>query len=149
MEEELTIQTAQRELERLQNNLEYWLGQKELIFKKTQPSSKPLNGVMVNGGKRVDKNLQYVIKDEEIDNKIDLIAEQMSLYEKFIENEMKRLEKYGMVKQQVVLLKETPYYDERQKRYRSLTWEEIAKKVHYSVTTCRNIYRNVRRKRNI
>ena len=149
MEEELTIRTATSRIEQLQNNLDYWLSQKELNYNKTQPSSKPLTGINVSGGQRVDKYLEYVIKDEAIDNKIDLIVDQMKLYESFIEKELARLNKYGEVETQVIYYREMPYYDKTIKKYRSLTWEEIANKVHYSEATCRRIYRKYKKTRTI
>ena len=135
----LTIVKAKSKREQLENELDLRLKEKELIFNKTQPKSKELIGEVVNGGnKRVDKFANYVIKDEELDNIIDLLQEEIKIYDEYICKELERLNKYNEWEQKVIMYRESKN-----------SWLWIACHTPFSISTCKRIYRKYKNVRNV
>lgn len=147
----MNLKEANKRIEQLENEQEYWLNQKESILSLVLPKSPNLNSEKVSGGKRCDKFLKYVETDEEkeISKKLDEIHNQKQNLLKWLENELKILKKYGEVESLIVQYKEKGKYDKEKERFIVLTWEEISKEVHYSKSFCRNIYRKYKQKRYI
>lgn len=128
----MTILEANKEIERIDNELDLLLTKKQRILESTIYPKVPI-GERVEGGKRADKyaHLDYAI--DTIDPEIEELYKDKKMYEDYIEKELIRLGKYNEIEQLVVFYKEqttTPY-----------TWTEISQKVHYSKTQCRRIYR--------
>lgn len=136
----MTIKEANKEIERIDNELDLFLTKKQKILDSTIYPRTPL-GERVEGGKREDKYKQLDYAIDNIDPIINKLYEEKKMYEEYIEKELVRLGKYNDVEQLVVYYKEQTTTE--------YTWLEISKKVHYSVSQCRNIYRKWKKQRNI
>ena len=137
----MTIKEANNQINRIDNEIEYYLKKKELEMSKMMPQATKYDKTLVDGGKREDKYAKYVIKNEPIDKKLDELFEEKLLLENFIEKELLRLGKYDEVVQLIV------YYKEQ--CLEKLTWQQISLKVHYSTAQCRSLYRKWKRQREI
>lgn len=137
----MTIKEANNKIEKIDNDIEYYLSKKEREFAKTQPQSIKIKNTITNGGKRVDKFSKYVISIKEIDEILDDLYADKKVLEEYIEKELIRLNKYSEVEQLII------YYKEQS--LENLTWVEISRKVHYSITQCRRIYRKWKGERNV
>ena len=138
----MTIIEANKMLEKIDNDLEYWLNKKAIIIEDTiYPSSPDLSNVRVEGGKRTDKykHLDYAI--DEIDPEIEKLYKEKRILEEYIEKELIRLGKYKEIEQLII------YYKEQ--CIENYTWLQISQRVHYSVTQCRRIYRKWKKQREI
>ena len=137
----MTIKEANNQINKLDNEIEYYLKKKELETRKLMPQATRYDKILVDGGKRVDKYANYVIKSEIIDKELDNLFQAKRLLEDFVEKELIRLNKYDEVLQLIV------YYKEQ--CFEKLTWQQISNRVHYSVAQCRNLYRKYKKKRDI
>lgn len=136
----MTILEANKEIERIDNEIEFLLDKKQMIFDSvTYP--KASTGERVEGGGRTDKYKQLDFAIDTIDPQLEYLYEEKRMYEGYIEKELIRLGKYNEVEQLVVFYKEQTTTD--------YTWLEISQKVHYSVTQCRRIYRKWKKQREI
>lgn len=137
----MTLKEANKEIERIDNELEFWLNKKAFILESTIYPSKPITAERVDGGKREDryKHLDYAI--DEIDPEIEKLYKEKRLYEDYIEKELIRLGKYNEVEQLIIFYKEQTTTE--------YTWEQISQRVHYSITQCRRIYRKWKKQREI
>ena len=137
----MDLKQANNKIEKIDNEIEYWLKEKEIFFSNVLPKGTDTTKENVKGGTREDKFAKYVIKIELIDKKLDNLYAQKSNLERFVEKELRRLGKYREVEQLII------YYKEQ--CLENYTWEEISRKVFYSKTQCRNIYRKWKGKRSI
>lgn len=147
---ELTLESASKELEKLENDWRYWYSRMEQIVSLVLPSAANLDGEKVDGGKKVDTLLRYCeLKDElQIDTTLKYIEDKMVSLNIWIENELKRLNKYSDVEQTIVFLRERKRVkDKYTGRIRNMTWNEIAKEVHYSERSVKYFYQNALEKR--
>ena len=138
----MTISDANKNLEKIDNELEYWINKKEVILRDTiYPPAPDPTLERTQGGKRTDryKHLDYAI--DEIDPIIDNLYQEKINLEKYIEKELIRLEKYNELEQLII------YYKEQTRE--KYTWEQISQRVHYSVTQCRRVYRKWKKQRNV
>lgn len=138
----MTIIEANKMLEKIDNDLEYWLNKKAIILEDTiYPSAPDSSNVRVEGGKRTDryKHLDYAI--DEIDPEIEKLYKEKRILEEYIEKELIRLGKYKEIEQLII------YYKEQ--CIENYTWLQISQKVHYSITQCRRIYKKWKNQRNI
>lgn len=129
----LTISKAKIIREQLINELELYLEKKEINFIKTQPGSPIMKDVIEgksDGFRISDKFTHYIIKDEKFDEKIFTIQKEINALEKYIINEMERINKAGGD----YLIR---YYRDVEK----FSWEKIARLTHYSVRQCHNLYK--------
>ena len=128
----LTISKAKIIREQLINELDLYLERKEINFIKTQPGS-PIMRDIVEGKsdsfKISDKFTHYLIKDTELDEKIFALEKEINAYEKFIINEMERINKAG--KNYLI----TYYRD-----VEHLSWNKISRLTNYSVRQCHRLY---------
>lgn len=147
----MDIKNVNLQIELLENDYDYWLKQKEALQSIVEPSSPKINVDKVKGGRRIDKFLQYVeIEDEKkINDTLDYIQKRKLNLINWLSRELKILNRYGEVESLIVQYREKGYFDEKQNKFVRLTWEEISKKVHYSETFCRNVYRNYKKIRNV
>ncbi len=129
----MTINQAKAERQKLINELELYLEQKEINFIRTQPKSPIMKDVIEgksDGFRISDKYTHYIIKDEKFDEKIFTIQKEINALEKYIINEMERINKEGgdyLVK----------YYRDVEK----LSWNKISKLTHYSLRQCHYLYK--------
>ena len=129
----LTINQAKIEKDKLINELELYLEQKEVNFIKMQPKSPIMRDIIEgksDGFKISDKFTHYLIKDEKLDEKIFALQKEINAYEKFIINEMERINKAGGN----YLIK---YYRDVEK----FSWNKISRLTNYSLRQCHNLYR--------
>ena len=144
MIQELTIKEANNKIEKLENQLEYYLGKKERAFNRTQPKAIAITDD-IKGTKRIDSNLEYAAVCEEVDPLIDSIQDEKKALLDFIEKELKRINKYNDLEQKII------YYKEQYvpKGSEVVTWYFISRKVFASESTCRRIYKKYKRQRTI
>lgn len=137
----MTLKEANYQVEKLTNDIEYLLKEKELLELSVGVKATCFDKVLVDGGKRVDRLLEYVDNKEylQLDEKIRLKEEQRSNLETWISNELKILNKYSQVEQLIVYYKENT----------NSTWRFVSQKVHYSERQCRRIYQMYKCKRNV
>lgn len=139
----MTIKEANNKLEKIDNDIEYWLKEKELELGNVLPKAVDVTNERVNGGKRVDKFATYVeaLENKQIDDKLDKLYAKKRNLENYIEKELHRLNKYREIEQLII------YYKEQ--CVENYTWEQISQRVHYSRTQCRNVYRKWKKQRDI
>lgn len=134
--EHLTIKRAKNEILKAQNELDVYLTKKKINFIRQLPGSSKMKDTMVDSSRVIfDKFTQYVIRDEELDEKITSLLETINAYEKFIIEETKRLQKYD----EVGLI----YYLKEEK---GLSWKEIDKALHRSEDYSRLKYNRAKAK---
>lgn len=145
----MDLKTANLELEKLENQYEYWLNEKETILTIVMPQSPDPTKEPIEGGTRVDKFAKYAELDDEkkINDTLDFIHKRKQNLLKWLTNELKILNKYGEVEALIIQYKEKGIYNEKEGRFIDMTWEQIAKEVHYSKTFCRNVYRTYKNQR--
>ena len=127
----MNIREARNEVEKLGNELELYLEKKKINFNKTQPGSIKYQDIVTHSNILIDKFTHYVIKDVELDEHILALQEEINSLEKYIIEEMKRISKSPDSTEQIKF-----YRDELK-----MSWEEIAKKVHYSTRQVIRIYK--------
>ena len=143
----MTLKEANYEVERLNNDLDKLLKDKELLETVLDPKSVDTSKIIVDGGKH-GSNIQeiYVEKKDlprwnDLEKKIQRKQEEIQNYMNWIDNELKILKKYNKVEQLIVYYKEIDL-----KKY---TWHDIAQLVHYSKEQCQRIYKRYKQTRNI
>ena len=139
----MTIKEANNKLEKIDNDINYWLTEKEIELSKVLPKATDTTQERVSGGTRVDKFMKYAeaLEVKQIDEKLDKLYAQKKNLEDYIEKELHRLNKYREVEQLIV------YYKEQ--CIENYTWVQISQRVYYSPTQCRNIYRKWKKERDI
>ena len=146
----MTLKEANMQLEKLENDYEYYLNEKEKLLTTVLPKATDIRGERVDGGKRTDRLLEYMeqIDTKQIDETIDYIHNRKQNLINWIEKELKIMLKYGELESVIIQLKEMGKLN-KEGKYEMITWEEIAKEVHWSKSFCRNVYRNYKKKRDI
>lgn len=134
----MTIVKAKSLIKHLENNLNLKLEMKELNFIRTQPNSTKIDSERTSGGKREDKFSNYVIKDIKVDEEIEIIQNQIRILEKYITNELKRIDEYDEWEQKVIYMRES-----------KVNWIKIACSTPFSESTCKRIYRRYKKKRDV
>lgn len=139
----MTLKEANEELERLDNEYNYWLNEKERLFLLVSPKSMDIRPEMVEGGKRVDRLALYVesMDEKKINETLDYIQSRKQNLMNWMDQELKILGKYNEVEKLIVFYKEVDT--------KSRTWVEISRLVHYSESHCKRIYKNYKHLRNI
>lgn len=143
----MTLIEANKEVERIDNELDLLLTKKQRIIESTIYPSKPVSGERVDGGKREDKYkyLDYAI--DNIDPEIEDLYREKKMYEDFIEKELIRLKKYNEVEKKIYELRnDYEYIKEHNGKKR--TWWQIANIINYSERQCYRIYKKITGKRN-
>ena len=139
----MTLREANYKVEKLSNEIELLLREKESLELMVEPQAVDTTKITVDGGKRVDKLPIYVYEKElkDIDNKLQIKQEQRKNYMDWIDRELKILKKYDQVEQLIIYYKEIDTH--------KYTWLQISMMVgiHYSVPQCKRIYRRYREKR--
>lgn len=126
----MTLKECKNEIQRLQNNLSFYLNKKKINFEKTQPSSIKLKEITVDGGfKDWDPFMSYMIKDEECDKEIYILQKELNNYQTWFTNEMLRMLRYDDLPL-IVYLKEEE----------NKNWKDIDKLLHYAEGTTKKRY---------
>ena len=139
----MTLKEANEELEKLDNEYNYWLNEKERLSLLVTPKSMDIRPEMVEGGKRVDRLALYVesMDEKKINETLDYIQAKKQNLLNWMDQELKILGKYKEVEKLIVYYKEIDT--------KPHTWIEISRLVHYSESHCKRIYRNYKHLRNI
>lgn len=148
--EELTLEGAAKELDKLRNDKIYWENRLAKIESITMPHTTDMQNERVDGGARIDKLLKYTELKEElgIDETLKYINDKIDALNQWVEDELRRLDKYGETERQIVFLREQKKVrDKYTNRIRPMTWSEIAKETHYSERSVRYFYENAIRDR--
>lgn len=142
----MTLREANYEVERLTNDLNRLLKEKELLETMILPKGINLDKILVDGGQLsniIEKyaELKELEKWKNLDRRILESQERIKNYMDWIDNELRILKKYDKVEQLIVYYKEIDT-----KEY---TWKSISQLVHYSEPQCRRIYKKYKKKREI
>ena len=134
----MELRDIKNKILQLENQAEYYIREKELLFLKTQPRATDLDKMLVDGTASEDKYLKYIIEVEEreLDLKINTLKEKIKNAYKLLEKELKRLDQYNEAVKLIV------FYRDLDK----MKWEDISQKVHYSESHCRYIYSKTKNK---
>ena len=137
----MDLKEANSKLEKVDNDIEYYLKEKEILFGKTQPQAIDTTREIVSGGKRIERFAKYTesLEEKKINEKLDEKYEEKLNLENYITKELQRIKKYKEVEQLIIFYKEICLED--------YTWVQISQKVHYSVAQCKKIYRKFKEKR--
>ena len=139
----MTLKEVNYEVERLNNQLNKLLNEKESLESIVGLHSTSYNKIIVDGGKVVDKMLEYQILKEmnQLDFHIQIIQEKIKNNMDWIDNELKILKKYDKIEQLIIYYKEIDT--------KNYTWYQISSKVNYSMSQCKRIYSRYKKKRNV
>ncbi len=138
----MNLREANFQVERLSNELNRLLKDKEVLEAKVGIQSVDPTKLVVDGGKRVDRLVEYVSSKEikDLDDKIVIIQDKIKNLMDWIDAELKILKKYDKVEQLIVYYKEVD-----SKEY---TWAQISRMVNYSMPHCKRIYGRYKKRRN-
>ena len=67
----MKLKEASNEIEKIDNEIEYWLNEKEIVIGKALPGALDSSKEVVAGGTRTDNFLNYIMKNEKIDYELD------------------------------------------------------------------------------
>ena len=97
----MTIKEANNKLEKIDNDIEYWLKEKEIELSNVLPKAVDITKERVAGGKIEDRFFKYAeaLENKKIDDKLDKLYAQKRNIEDYIEKELHRLGKYREVEQ--------------------------------------------------
>lgn len=129
----MTIKEVSKELDQLENDLEYYLNEKEILLSKVLPKASDIKGETVDGGKRSDRMLEYVenLDEKKINETIDYIYARKNNLQKWLDNELRILGEYDPLEKKIVMYRE---------QY-NMKWELIGESVGYSDRQCKRIYK--------
>lgn len=121
----------------IDNRLNFLLEKKEINFMKTQPGSPLLKETMVDTSRSiVDKFALYMIHDEELDKEIQDLRDNLLVWIKYYNEEVKRLHKYNDLLMIEFLKNELNW-----------KWSEIDNYLHYSEGgTKKKYYRHIKKR---
>ena len=128
----LTISKAKIIREQLINELDLYLEKKEINFIKTQPGSPIMKDIIEgksDGFKISDKYTHYIVKDEQLDEKIFALEKEINAIEKFIIKEMERINRAG-----------GNYLIRYYRDVEHFSWNKISRLTNYSLRQCHRLY---------
>lgn len=139
----MTLETIYKELEKLENDLEYYENRLESLRSLVLPKATQFDKVMVDGGKHVDTLLTYVDLEnkQQLETTILYIKGKINDLNTLKDKEIDRLAKFGETTKAVVFLRERDFIVDSSGKKRHLYWEEIAEKVYCSEKSARNWYK--------
>ena len=93
----MTLKEANKKLEELENDYEYYLNEKEELLSLVLPKATNTTSERVDGGTREDKMMKYIETDEEkrINDTLDYIDKKKQNLMRWINEELRILNKYG------------------------------------------------------
>lgn len=126
-----SIKEIRNKILEIDNRLNFLLEKKEINFERTQPGSPLLKSTIVDTSRNiVDKFALYMIKDEELDREIQDLRDQLIIWIKYYNEEVKRLGKYNDLLMIEFLKNELNW-----------KWREIDNYLHYAEGGSRKKYR--------
>ena len=138
----MNIEKANLRINEIDNEINNLLNKKEELISEVLPKAITYEEDIVNMTREnKNKNLYYLIENEEIDKSIDYLYKEKEILITFIDNELHRLKKYHDIETLIVY-----YRDNKLRRYK---WEEISSMVKLTKRQCINIYQKYKRKRNV
>lgn len=139
----MTLETIYKELEKLENDLEYYENRLESLRSLVLPKATQFDKIMVDGGKHVDTLLTYVDLEnkQQLETTILYIKGKINDLNTLKDKEIDRLAKFGETTKAVVFLRERDFIVDSSGKKRHLYWEEIADKVYCSEKSARNWYK--------
>lgn len=139
----MTLETIYKELEKLENDLEYYENRLESLRSLVLPKATQFDKVMVDGGKHIDALLTYVDLEnkQQLETTILYIKGKINDLNTLKDKEIDRLAKFGETTKAVVFLRERDFIVDSSGKKRHLYWEEIADKVYCSEKSARNWYK--------
>ena len=135
----MTIKEVSRELNQLENDLEYYLNEKERLLTKVLPKASDIKSEIVDGGKRTDKLLEYVeeLDVKQINETIDYIYAKKNNLQNWLDNELKIIGEYDPLERKIIMYRE---------QYK-MKWELIGESVGYSDRQCKRIYKKYKQQK--
>lgn len=139
----MTLETIYKELEKLENDLEYYENRLESLRSLVLPKATQFDKIMVDGGKHIDTLLTYVDLEnkQQLETTILYIKRKINDLNTLKDKEIDRLAKFGETTKAVVFLRERDFIVDSSGKKRHLYWEEIAEKVYCSEKSARNWYK--------
>ena len=139
----MTLETIYKELEKLENDLEYYENRLESLKSLVLPQATNFDKIIVDGGKHIDTLFKYVELEnkEQLENTIIYIKDKIKDLNLLKDKEIDRLAKYGETTKAIVFLRERDFIIDSNGKKRHLYWEEIATKVYCSEKSARNWYK--------
>ena len=148
----MKLKDANKQLERLDNDYDFYLKEKEEALNLVMPKATDIREEIVDGGKRSDRLLEYaeMMDAKKIDETLEYISRKKNNLINWINEELRIMGKYGEIEALIVELKENIIIkDDITNKYRHLTWEEVGKRIGYHKDHCRKIYRLYKKRRTI
>ena len=138
----MTLETIYKELEKLENDLEYYENRLESLRSLVLPKATQFDKVMVDGGKHIDNLLKYVELENQQQLEVTILYIKSKIKDLNIlkDKEIDRLAKFGESIKAVVFLREKEFIIDKKGKKRHLYWEEIADKVYCSPRSARYWY---------
>lgn len=145
----MNLETIYKELEKLENDLEYYENRLESLKSLVLPQATQFDKIMVDGGKHVDTLFKYVEIEnrQQLETTILYIKAKIKNLNDLKDKEIDRLAKYGETTKAVVFLRERDFIIDNNGKKRHLHWQEIADKVYCSEKSARNWYKLATEKR--
>lgn len=128
----MTIREANILLKNKEIDLEYYLSKKEEQINKMLPKPIDNSKITVDGGKREDKYFNYIIECEELDNKIEILNNEIFRLRKLIDEKLKIINEYEPLKSKIV--------NYRENLEKPLEWWRISQLTGYSERHCQRLY---------
>lgn len=128
----MTIREANIKIKQLDNDIDSLERRKELEFLKTQPGAVKTDKEVVDGVQIVDKNINYVVKKDEITRELNIKLKEKENLEKWVERELRIIGEYEPLKAKIIKLRQET----------GLTWDKISEATGYSRRQCIYIYKD-------
>ena len=143
----MTLKEANKELEKLENEYNYWLKQKENLLNLVMPRATDIRGEVVDGGKREDRLLKYVeLEDEkQINATLDYIWKRKNNLMNWIDEELKIMGKYNELEKKIYELRNDEEYIRVHRKKRP--WFKVASTLGYTERHILRIYAKMMKKR--
>lgn len=128
----MTLKEANEELEKLDNEYNYWLKEKEIALGMVLPRATNVRLERVDGGNREERLLKYVevLDNKKIDETLDYIFRRQQNLMKYIDEELKILGEYEPIERKIIELRNE----------KNMKWKEIALNIGYCERQCQRIY---------
>lgn len=128
----MDLKTANKMLEKLENDYNYWLNEKEKILPLVRPQTSIIKDTIVDGGTRMDRLAKYVeLEDEKkINDTLDYINKRIRNLSRWVEEELRIINKYEPLEQKIIMLRNEKH----------LKWKDISISTGYCVRQCQRIY---------
>ena len=146
----MTLETIYKELEKLENDLEFYENRLLALKSLVTPQATKFDKIVVDGGKISNNILKYVELEnqQQLEATIDYIKNKMQDLNTLKDKEIERLAKFGEAIKAVVFLREKEFIVDSYGKKRHLYWDEIADRVYCSPRSARYWYKLAIEERN-